>query len=233
MKKIKKKQMSKGFKDTFNLFMIEKIDLVGDYEMPYIKKYVGAEPKKIVNYIKNVKGKENYFVHFYLYDYMFDGKNGIWYGCQQNSVKIESFLRKIEKYDGIISPDYSIYVDLPLSAQIWNIYRDRVIYAWLYELGYKVIFNLRWGDYRTYNIVFNGIEKHGTVAIGSHGLIKNPENRQIFMDGFKEMIKRIEPKEIILYGPYTNEMKNLCENNGIKVAHFESEQTASRKELNK
>ena len=89
------------------------------------------------------------------------------------------------------------------------------------------------GDYRTYNIVFNGIEKHGTVAIGSHGLIKNPENRQIFMDGFKEMIKRIEPKEIILYGPYTNEMKNLCENNGIKVAHFESEQTASRKELNK
>ena len=53
------------------------------------------------------------------------------------------------------------------------------------------------------------------------------------MDGFKEMIKRIEPKEIILYGPYTNEMKNLCENNGIKVAHFESEQTASRKELNK
>ena len=164
---------------------------------------------------------------------MFDGKNGIWYGCQQNSVKKESFLRKIEKYDGIISPDYSIYVDLPLSAQIWNIYRDRVIYAWLYELGYKVIFNLRWGDYRTYNIVFNGIEKHGTVAIGSHGLIKNPENRQIFMDGFKEMIKRIEPKEIILYGPYTNEMKNLCENNGIKVAHFESEQTASRKELNK
>ena len=121
---------------------------------------------------------------------------------------------------GVISPDYSVYVDLPFAHQIWNIYRDRLTCVWLRSKGLNVIFNLRWGDYRTYKYVFSGIEKHSTIAVGSHGLIKHPENRSIFMNGFKEMIKRVEPTTLVIYGPYTDEMENLCNENGISVVHF-------------
>ena len=44
--KISEVKTAKGFKDTFNLYMIEKARLVGDLEMPYIKKYDGPIPAK-------------------------------------------------------------------------------------------------------------------------------------------------------------------------------------------
>lgn len=235
MKKTKRKKEKcvKGFKDTFYFHRLNGLELVGKLELPYISKYVGPLPEKIVDCLKNKSHPEKYFVHFYLFDYAFDGRNGIWYGCQEGSRHMQSYLNKMGKYKGIISPDYSVYVDLPLAHQIWNIYRDRVTCMWLRSMGLNVIFNLRWGDYRTYDIVFSGIEKHSTIAVGSHGLIKHPENRSIFMNGFKEMIRRVEPSTLIIYGCCTSEMEELCKHNNIMIIHFESEQTQSRKEIAK
>jgi len=229
MNLIKKKTQCKGFKDTFNFFMVEKCTLVGKYEIPYIKKYNGPLPNQLINYLRHPNNPNDYFLHFYLFDYAFDGRNGVWYGCQKDSAHFNSFINRIGKYKGIISTDFSVYVDLPFAAQIWNIYRDRVMCAYLRSLGLNVIFNLRWGDYRTFDFVFYGIEKHSAIAIGSHGLIKHPENRQIFMDGFKEMIRRIEPSYLIIYGPLTEEMNKLCKIHNIKVKQFDSEQTEARR----
>lgn len=101
---------------------------------------------------------------------------------------------------------------------------------WLRSLGLNVIFNIRWGYYRTYKIVFHGVEKHSGLAVGSHGLIKHPENRTIFMNSFKEMIRRFEPSMLIIYGPYTNDMRDICAKNNVKVVYFEAEQVEARKE---
>lgn len=230
MNKYFKKKQAHGFKDTFNFFMIEGLNLVSDFEIPYITKYSGPVPKRLTSYIKSDSKSKESFLHFYLYDYTFDGRNGVWYGCQENSKRIKSLIAKLSKYQGIISPDFSVYIDLPLAAQIWNIYRDRVMCMWMRSLGFNVVFNIRWADYRTYDLVFFGIEKHSTLAIGSHGLIKNPENRQIFMDGFLEMIKRLEPSCLIIYGPVLKEMREVCDAKNIKIINFDSEQTTSRKE---
>ncbi len=138
----------------------------------------------------------------------------------------------MSKYQGIISPDYSIYVDLPLAHQIWNIYRDRVVCHWLRNKGLNVIFNLRWGDYRTYKIVFSGISKHSTIAIGTHGQVKNPENRTILMNGFIEMIRRVEPSCLVIYGPLLIEMEEMCKERNIRIIHFDCEQVEARKEKN-
>lgn len=231
MKQNKKKiKTTKGFRDTFNISRVKNLKLITDMEFAYIHAYKGPIPKKVINILRNPSHPENYFVHHYLYDYTFDGRNGVWYGCIESSVKEKSYIKKMSKYKGIISPDYSVYIDLPFAHQIWNIYRDRLTCEWLRSLGLNVIFNLRWGDYRTYKYVFTGIEKHSVLAIGSHGLIKHPENRTIFMNGFREMIRRLEPSDLVIYGPYTHEMKELCEENGVKVVHFDCEQIEARKE---
>ena len=226
----KKDRTANGFKDTFNIHRIKNLNLIGDLEIPYIPKYIGPVPEKIVNVLRNPSHPEQFFVHHYLFDYSFDGRNGLWYGCLEDSVREKAYINKMKQYKGIISPDYSVYVDLPFAHQIWNIYRDRVGCMWLRSLGLNVIFNLRWGDYRTYKIVFHGIEKHSVIAIGSHGLIKHPENKLIFMNGFKEMIRRVEPSKLVIYGPFTEEMRGLCDKSNIDVVHFESEQSEARKE---
>ncbi|MCR4661283.1 MAG: DUF4417 domain-containing protein [Clostridia bacterium] len=226
---LKKETSARGFKDTFNIHRVKDLKLVGDLEIPYISKYVGPIPKKIINVLRHPSNPELYFVHHYLFDYTFDGRNGFWYGCMEDSIREKAYLCKMKQYQGIISPDYSIYIDLPFAHQIWNIYRDRVTCMWLRSLGLNVVFNVRWGDYRTYKIVFQGIEKHSVLAVGSHGLIKHPENRTIFMSGFKEMIRRLEPSTLIIYGPYTNEMREQCEKNNVQVVHFVAEQVEARK----
>ena len=227
---VKKNKSAHGFKDTFYFYRLKNLNLITELELPYIHSYSGPLPTKVINILKNKTNLSEYFAHHYLFDYSFDGRNGIWYGCLEDSIKTKTYLKKMKRYKGIISPDYSVYIDLPFAHQLWNIYRDRVTCEWLRSLGLNVIFNLRWGDYRTYKYVFTGIEKHSVIAIGSHGLIKHPENRTIFMNGFKEMIRRIEPSTLIIYGPYTKEMKILCENNNTCVIHFDCEQIESRKE---
>lgn len=227
--KITEVKAAKGFKDTFNLYMIEKARLVGDLEMPYIPKYSGPLPTKITNCLTHKLPASDYFIHFYLFDYYFDNKNSIWYGSQKDSSFVEKHLSKLRKYQGVIAPDYSIYTDMPLIMQLWNIYRVRTIYVWLNSIGINCIFNIRWGDYRTYDVAFFGIEKHSTLSVGSHGLIKNVLQRHTFMVGFKEMVKRLEPSNLIIYGPFTEEMKILCDINHINVVHFDSEQVEARK----
>ena len=227
--KISEVKAANGFKDTFNLYMLENAKLVGDLEMPYIQKYNGPIPTKITNWVTHKLHPSQYFIHFYLFDYYFDNKNSIWYGSQRNSSSVEKIITKLKEYQGLITPDYSIYTDMPLIMQYWNIYRARTIYVWLSSLGYNTIFNIRWGDYRTYDVAFFGIEKHSTLAVGSHGLIKNVLQRHTFMTGFNEMVKRLEPKNLIVYGPYIKEMKDICESRQINVIHFDSEQLEARK----
>lgn len=227
--KIKKVKPAKGFKDVFNLHMVEDARLVGNLEMPYISKYNGPLPTKITNCNAPKLDADKYFIHFYLFDYYFDNKNGLWYGSQRDSSSVNKFLEKLNAYEGVIAPDYSIYTDMPLIMQLWNIYRVRAIHAWLTSLGYNCIFNIRWGDYRTYDVAFFGIEKHSTLSVGSHGLIKNILQRHTFMTGFVEMIKRVEPANLVIYGPYTEEMKTICDQYSVNVIHFDSEQTESRK----
>lgn len=222
--KINQPRAGKGFKDVFNLYMLENSKLVGDLEMPYVAKYNGPLPIKIENCFASKCDKSKTFVHFYLYDYYFDTKNGLWYGSQRDSQSVKRRIKKLKEYAGVIAPDYSIYSDMPLVMQFWNIYRVRTIHVWLNSIGINCIFNIRWGDYRTYDVAFYGIEKHSTLAVGSHGLIQNPFQRHLFINGFSEMIKRLEPKNLIVYGPLTNEMKEYCEKYSVNVLHFNSEQ---------
>ena len=54
-----------------------------------------------------------------------------------------------------------------------------------------------WADERTYDICFNCIEKGSIVAISTVGIIRNKE---LFLKGFNEMIKRIKPSLILVRG---------------------------------
>ena len=60
--------------------------------------------------------------------------------------------------------------------------------------------NVRWGDARTYDFCFDGIEKGKTAAVGTHGCIKRREDRAYFKAGLAQLIKRKAPKTLIVYG---------------------------------
>lgn len=91
------------------------------------------------------------FVHFYIDDYKFDGKSGIWFDYEQAAEVLKHF-------SGMITPDFSTCVDFPEPLKIYNTYRMRAFGYWYgILLGHSVINNVRWGTEETFKYCFDGI----------------------------------------------------------------------------
>lgn len=82
--------------------------------------------------------------------------------------------------------------------------------AYLAEKGIKVIPTVSWGLENTFDFCFNGIEKGSTVAVSTymvseHGSHK--DQKELFLKGYNEMFKRIEPELVICYNTPFPEME--------------------------
>lgn len=176
--------------DTYNLDIIDKNKTEGFYQIPIIKNdsYI---PKDIIgfNYAKTSKEK-NVGIHFYLDDYQFER---LW-----NNPK--DYIDILKQYDCIFSPDFSLYMDMPIAMKIWNVYRSRLIGQYYQEQGIKVIPTLSWAEKETFQFCFDGIEEGSIISISTIGVKRNKEALKIWKDGVDELIKRIKPSTILIYG---------------------------------
>ena len=144
------------------------------------------------NYVKTFEreNKTEYGIHFFLDDYQF---NRIW----NNPDKYIPYLLKF-KY--VLSPDFSMYTDYPKAMQLWKHYQKHWIGAYLERFGIKVIPTIGWSDHDSYKWCFDGEPKNSIVAVSSIGTQRHEESKQLFLDGYKEMIKRLKPTKILFWG---------------------------------
>ena len=87
---------------------------------------------------------------------------------------------------------------MPMAMQIWNMYRARLIGQMMQDYGLTVIPGLQWAEAETFKFCFDGIEKGSVVAISTISL--KTEFKDLWIKGVDEMIKRLEPKAILIYG---------------------------------
>ena len=114
-----------GCKDVFHSYLVENADYEGNLEIPKIKTKV-YRPAKVITFSKCISSKEyDAWVLFYEDDAAFER---IWNNPRR-------YLPILSKFKGVISPDFSLYRDMPLVMQLWNIYRNRAIGCWLQENG--------------------------------------------------------------------------------------------------
>ncbi len=97
--------------------------------------------------------------------------------------------------------------------------------------GVEIIPNVRFNDERTYEFCFDGIEKFKTVAVGTHGCIKSRIDRDYFKKGLSELVKRLSPKTILVYGAAPDDIFKKYLDMGINIISFESEFSKSRKQV--
>lgn len=187
---LKNNSKRKSCKDVFKSFILKTASYGGKYEFPVLER-CDEIPDSVISFSK-VLTADNYnqWVHFYEDDYEFER---FW----NNPLK---YIEILKKFKGIISPDFSVYRDMPLAMQLWNIFRSRSLAYLCQRYGIKVIPNIRFGDSRTYKVCCDGIKKGGTICFGSHGNMKNKIDREIFLQGVEVVIVIIEPKVVIFYG---------------------------------
>ena len=112
---------------------------------------------------------------------------------------------------------------MPRVMQIWNVYRSRVVGYYLTTLGYNVIPNVRWTDEESYDFAFDGLYEGQIVAVGTLGCSKTIADKMLLINGFIEMIKRIKPRLVIIYGPICRELQYVINKYNIKIEHFDSD----------
>lgn len=119
----------------------------------------------------------------------------------------EKYIRELKKFQAFITPDASMYWDMPLATQIANKYRNHAIGHYMQKKGLYVIPNVRWSDERTYTteffsepLAFAGVEKNGIVSIGSYGHVKTRLEKKHFRAGLEAMLKYLEPQTVLVYG---------------------------------
>lgn len=210
-------------RDVFKSFLLAGANYKGIYEFPEIKPTYTI-PNRVIKFSKAVSRKTNDFnqwVHFFEKDDQFER---IWNNPRQ-------YLARLKKFNGVILPDFSLYRNLPLAWQLWNILRSRMIGNWLQSNGVNVIPNIRFGDYRTYRCCCDGISKGCVIAVGSHGTMKHKRDREIFVKGFEYVMERLQPRAIIIYGTYPKELLSEYAQTKIQIIVIESEYATSHKEV--
>lgn len=137
---------------------------------------------------------KNSILHFYVDDYQFER-------CWANP---NNYIDHLKKFKYVISPDFSLYADLPKAHQIWNCYRNRLLAAFWQARGVKIIPNVSWGDESSFAWCFDGIPQNSVVAISTVG---TRSNKKAFLRGYRRMLKVLKPTQIIVYGKIYPEMK--------------------------
>lgn len=162
----------------------------GFYQMPIIKacNYV---PTDLIgfNYVKT-SDRTNCGIHFFIDDYQFER---VWNSPDEN-------IERLRKFQCVLTPNWSLYMDMPMALKVWNVYRQRLIGQIFQDSGLTVIPTLSWAEPETYNFCFDGIEQGGTVAVSTVGVMKSESARAIWTDGMCEAMKRLKPKNVICYG---------------------------------
>lgn len=164
-----------------------------------------------------IEDHENYIAHFFYDDFKFINA---WR-------EPDLYIDKLRKFKAVISPDFSLYTDFPRALQILSCYRRQWCGTYWQEKGIDVIPDVVWGDEESYEYCFLGIPKGSTVAVSSVGVTNdddwNGKNDSLFRKGYEEMMRRLDPTAVILYG---SEIDGL-EGNIIRVPSFYEERRGS------
>lgn len=189
--------MYKYNRDSFKFKLLDDAKLVGFYNVPQLEPTQNI-PKKLVSFNEcfKIKNPEDYYVHFYIDDYQFER---LWNTPRR-------YIEIMRKFAGIIGTDYSIYRDMPRAQQIWNDYRNKLISYFLQSNNINLIPNVSWSDTQSFDYVFAGLPTYSTLAISTNG-VTGRLSSLYFMDGYKEMLHRLKPTNIVVYGKILPEMQ--------------------------
>lgn len=176
--------------DYYNLGLINASHTGGKFDMPTLEP-VDFTPTGLLpfNYAKTADDHDQ-TLHFFVDDYQFER---LWSAPGK-------YLQLIQGFEAVLTPDFSLYLDMPLPMQQWNEYRRRALGNYWQRNGVTVIPTLSWSDRRSYGFCFDGLPEESTLATSTVGVKTSDEAMKGWRAGMKAAIKKLKPKKLLLYG---------------------------------
>jgi len=139
-------------------------------------------------------------VHCFVYDYYLER---IW-------KRPEVYVKYLREAEIFFTPDFSLYTDIPIVLQMFNVYRSRWVGRYMQKDGVNVVPTISWSTKESFDFAFCGIQKKSLLAISTVGIKKHQVS--LFRDGVEKMKEIIDPARIYVYGEKEKEyLENLFE----------------------
>ena len=172
--------------------------VIGKYGMPIIKKQkIDLDKIDLLGYVKtkpNDEENKDKTIHFFTYDWNFETVYE----------KPEQSLEKLDQYYALLSPEFSLYWDMPKAVQIYNTFKNRWCGAFWQKMGKIVIPTICSAGEESYDFCFDGIEEGSVVAISTY---RREQYKREILKSYNKMLEVIKPSAIIIYGEAFPEMK--------------------------
>lgn len=172
--------------------------LVGKYGMPFIRKQnIDVNKIDLWCYTKTkMHDVENMdkTIHFFTYDWLFESVYE----------KPEIAMEKLDQYYAMLTPEFSLYWDMPKALQIYNTFKNRWCGAFFQMQGKLVIPTICCAGAESYDFCFDGVEAGSVVAVSTYC---REDHKVEFIKSYNKMLEIIKPSAIICYGECFPEMK--------------------------
>lgn len=184
----------------------------GDFEMPVIE---GTDrvPERLVRFSDSRSCKRN--------------DPSAWVVPYEHDVKLRPFWRNAFKYmdgllehPGIVSWDFSMYRKMPFGLQFWKCFRGRLLGSLYERCGGVCIPNVRPTDRRSLAYSLDGLPTEATIAMGATGALATAEDRSVFAMYVEETVRRLRPKNIVVYGPAPEDVFRAALEAGSNVVSY-------------
>ena len=168
------------------------------YDFPIIKKQnIDINKIEFLSYTNSKTHdteNKNKTIHFFTYDWLFE----------KVYEKADEEIDKLSQYYCLLSPDFSMFINMPKALQIYSTFKNRWCGAFWQSKGLNVIPTVSWGDESTFDFCFEGIEEGSIVAVCTYYRENDEES---FMKGYNQMLKKIKPCAILCYDEPFKSMK--------------------------
>ena len=179
----------------------------GKYQMPYIPKATLTNDDLLglllIGFDRIHSDHQRHtdrMVHFFLYDYHFER---VWCSPDKD-------VKTLSQYRAVLSPDFSMYQEMAPIMQMYNVFRNRWCGAYWASKGIRVIPTVSWGSENTFDFCFEGIAPGSAVAVSTYMVSEHgnhKDQKEFFMRGYNEMLRRIDPSVVICYNTPFPEME--------------------------
>ncbi|MDY3725217.1 MAG: DUF4417 domain-containing protein [Candidatus Borkfalkiaceae bacterium] len=155
----------------------------GKYDFPIIRKQaIDVDEISLISYCdikKGEKGNAGKTVHFFTYDWKFEK-------VYENA---EEELQKLSEFYCVLSPDFSLFTNMPRALQIESVFKNRWCGAFWQSKGLKVIPTVSWSDEKSFDFCFEGMpDKNNT------NLAKTPLFTRFFANSRTVYIQYYRPR---------------------------------------
>jgi len=175
-----------------NINCSAELKLVGKYEMPEVKPYTGDVPMVLTPYTMKDKGNTRGAIHFYVDDYRFTGMY-LW-------GNLAHFTKQVCRYQTVIAPDFSLYLDQSRTLNLFQLYQNRVVTAAWQQQGLQVIPSVSWGNAESFEFCFDGLPQNSILSLGGLGNAHHKSMTELWEYGVQLTIERLHPTALIIYG---------------------------------